>query len=264
MYTVKLNIADIILALEFEEPVPAELVSGFLQGFLSERPAQMYLRVDWEGPQELYWFDELTGFPESGFHGSVYSVTWDVYRGTFDVATRTGRCRVVGMAGLQHFLMALFSVLLPAHDGLMLHAASVHDRTGAYVFSAASGVGKSTLVRNSPGYALLSDEGTLVRFQHGRLYAYGSPFRSDNWRDLVGERVPVRGIYFLEQGSEDRVHLIGEADAMARCLGQTFLYAGHKEARTAAFSVAHAFVYSAPCRVLTLRNGPNFWRCVTG
>jgi hypothetical protein len=264
MAQVRLNIADIVLALEFERETVAELVRRFWYGFLSDARPDAELAVSWRGEVELQWPNEwIQGDPVGKHRGPVYEAEWHFYRGAFDTELHTGELTSEGIAGLQHFLWALFSVVLPVRDGLLVHAASVGSRGNAFVFPASSGIGKSTLVRNSPTHIIFSDEGTILRCQQGQLFCYGSPFRSDNFRNLQWYRVPVHGIYFLTQAKRDSVVTISHAEAVERLLPQVFLYTDSPAVRISAYGIATNIIQLTETNQLELQDSPRFWRCIT-
>lgn len=259
----RISLADLCLSLRFRDAAGFGEAANYFAGFLSEGEPEGRVEVEWV---ELDYAhlpqDDQVSMPVGQLVHGQYKVSWEYYDGSYDTGTWTGTCRVRGLFGLHKFLWALMTVLLPERDGLVLHASSVSDGERAFIFPAPSGTGKSTLVRNSPDKILLADEGTLVRLIDGRLWAYGSPFRSDQFRDLEGRRVPVAGIYFLEQAPEDRMEPASPADALQRLLLETFLFVTDPGVRVQSFRVADSLLRSSSAHVLRLRNGPDFWRCL--
>jgi len=263
MATVKLNIADVILALAFKDPQAAGSVKSFYQGFEGHGPPDVSIEVNWHGSYE---FENLShpipGAPAGSASNGVYSVAWEHYSGSYCWDAGSGCCTVRGFMGLSHFLWALWAWLMPRYQGALLHASSLSDNGLAYVFPAKSGTGKSTLVRNSPEFSVLSDEGSLVRLVHGSLLAYGSPFRSDNFRDHKWTRVPVAGIYFLEQAPEDRLISLSKAEGLERLVQQTFLSSTDGESRRRTFHTLLDLTQTTELSLLRLLNSPGFWRCI--
>lgn len=265
MYTVKLNIADIILALEFEDPAAAELVSTFYAGFLSDRAPTVKVLVRWQGGYEG-WCPPLLPFggkPHGRMVDGCYRVEWKHYTGSFHSELLTGSCSVQGVVGLVHFLWALMAFLLPRFNGALVHASSLSDGQCGYVFPAPSGTGKSTLVRNSPNHFVLSDEGSLIRLLGGNPYVYGSPFRSDIFRDYQFKRVALRGFYFLEQAACDCVLSLTKAEALERLIHQTYLSNDDADARRILFTTVTDMMDRSDAYLLQLKMGAGFWRCVS-
>ncbi len=103
----------------------------------------------------------------------------------------------------------LFYRYLLDFDGMMLHSSCVVVDGRAYLFTAASGTGKSThttmYLDLFKGRAyILNDDKPAVRLVDGVWYAYGTPWSGKN--DLsVNERVPIAGIAILERGKTNEI-----------------------------------------------------------
>jgi len=258
-----LNLADIPVQLSVDNRKAAAQVQSFFGGFCTNVQAKVRVEVSWhESAMDHTDGNEQARVPLGCIDNGRFVIQWDRFEGDFDLATQCGSCRVDGMFGLQKFLWCLLTVLIPNYDGLVLHAASVCDEHSAYLFPAPSGVGKSTLVRNSPDRVVLSDEGSLVRIVGGRLFAYGSPFRSEELRDFRFIRKPVRGIYFLQQAPYDRLLQVEKAEALQRFLTEVFLFCSDPGVRRNSFALVERVVRFTPTSILALTNGPGFWRCL--
>lgn len=261
---VRLNIADIILALEFEDPAVAGLIGEFYSGFITSAPPWGTVEVAWNGPAEL----RMASRPSNGWepNGKViddqFSVEWNGLDGRFHFGTRSGRCRVTGLFALSSYLWTLTAVALPKYGGLAIHAASVANDTTAYAFPAPSGTGKSTLVRNSPSHVVLGDECALVRVTDEGMFAYGSPFRSEIYRDFASRKVALRGLHFLEQGPRNKIRPLSASGALQRLLPEVFLSASDRVSRLEAFHVAGDIVAHFPHSILELTEGSDFWGCL--
>ncbi len=110
-------------------------------------------------------------------------------------------------------------------DGLLLHASAVVVDGYAYLFSANSGVGKSThtqLWRDLLGDRayILNDDKPALRERDGRFLAYGTPFsgKTDLNRNAC---VPIGGICFLSRGEVNRVEPLAPGDAIPLLFEQT-------------------------------------------
>ena len=119
---------------------------------------------------------------------------------------------------------ALFYDKLLDYDGMMLHASAVSVENRAYLFSANSGVGKSThttfwtqLIR---GARIINDDKPALRFIDGDIYVYGTPFSGKHDISING-RFLLGGICFLERGKENIIKDISPKDAIPLILPQT-------------------------------------------
>ena len=106
-----------------------------------------------------------------------------------------------------------------------LHASAVVHEGEAYLFSAPSGTGKSThtaLWRELfPESYILNDDKPVILPQKERITVWGSPFAGKT--DLqVNRGVPLKGICFLKQGSENQIRQITEEQALALLLNNTW------------------------------------------
>jgi len=121
---------------------------------------------------------------------------------------------------------AVFFARLLQFNGIGLHASAVVYEDAAYLFSARSGVGKSThtqLWRRAFGLDktfILNDDKPSLRKIAGRWFAYGSPWSGKT--DLnVPTRVPLRGIAFLERADENWIRQILPNEALFPFFNQT-------------------------------------------
>ena len=111
------------------------------------------------------------------------------------------------------------------HNGLYLHSSAVEVDGKAYLFSGHSGVGKST--HTDLWVQLLGDR--VCRFNDDKptlrrlddcWYAYGTPWCGKDGIN-VNKKVPLAGICFLEQGSENRIRRLESFEAVPKFLSQT-------------------------------------------
>jgi len=123
---------------------------------------------------------------------------------------------------------AFYRALVP-FDGLMLHASAVAMDGKAYLFSADSGVGKSThtaLWRQTFGeerVLLINDDKPALRLQGETWYAYGTPWSGKSRENHPGG-FPVGGICFLERGAVNEIEPYTGQDVVFRFLKQTYRF----------------------------------------
>lgn len=106
-----------------------------------------------------------------------------------------------------------------------LHASAVVNEEGAYLFSAPSGTGKSTHTalwrKLFPGSYILNDDKPIIWPGKGQITAWGTPFAGKT--DLqVNQGVPIKGICFLNQSSENQIQQVTEDKALALMLNNTW------------------------------------------
>lgn len=111
-------------------------------------------------------------------------------------------------------------------DGMLLHASAVMMDGWAYLFSAASGTGKSThttlwrQVFGEDRALILNDDKPALRFENGRFYAYGTPWSGKTDMN-INCRVPLAGICMLGRGEKNIIEPYGGAEAVHALLEQT-------------------------------------------
>jgi hypothetical protein len=183
------------------------------------------------------------------------------FRATWDPATRRGTVRQSpNPYSMDTALRIIHTLLLAEGGGFLLHAASGIRNGRAFLFSGLSGAGKTTLARLAPGDAtLLTDEISYLRPEGGGYRAYGTPFAGELAK--VGENVsaPVKALYFLAQGPENRVEEVGQSEAARRLLRNILFFAKDLELVNRLFDTACRFVQSVPAYRLTFYPDKRVW-----
>lgn len=120
---------------------------------------------------------------------------------------------------------AVFCREIIRHGRFFLHASAVVYEGEAYLFSAPSGVGKSThtalWLKNFQGSYILNDDKPVIFPEKEHIFVWGTPFSGKT--DLqVNRCVPLRAICFLQQGNENSIRRIAEDRAIALTLNNTY------------------------------------------
>ena len=124
------------------------------------------------------------------------------------------------------WLGAQFYEKLLDHDGFLLHASGLAYDGRAYLFSAGSGVGKSThtqLWRGCFGadkVSIINDDKPAIRLIDGEFVVFGTPFsgKTDLNQNIS---VPLQAICFLERAETDWIQPISSQEAIPMLLEQT-------------------------------------------
>ncbi len=149
----------------------------------------------------------------------------------------------------------MFAHRLLKHQGTYLHASAVILDGKAYLFSANSGVGKSTHTEKWCrlfGATYLNDDKPALRYVDGVWMAYGTPWSGKH--DLsspVG--VPLGGIAFLERGEENSISPADVDWVVPRLLKQSFWELPQQYMETM-LSLLDKLVRQTPIWKLTCRN----------
>ena len=118
-------------------------------------------------------------------------------------------------------------------DGMMLHSSCVVVDGKAYLFSAPSGVGKSTHTQlwlkllGDRAY-ILNDDKPALRIIDGELMAYGTPW-SGATDCAVNHGVPVGGIAVLKRAEENSIRLMSPPEALFPVMDQSMRFSSHKD-----------------------------------
>ncbi len=95
------------------------------------------------------------------------------------------------------------------HDTLLFHGSAISVDGEAYLFTAASGTGKSThtsLWRQTFGdrAVMVNDDKPFLELSEDGVWLHGSPWSGKHGLD-TNIRVPLKGICILERGVENRI-----------------------------------------------------------
>lgn len=118
-----------------------------------------------------------------------------------------------------------FFTRLLRFNGVYLHASCVEMDGKAYLFSADSGVGKSTHTRLwqqvfGDAAQIFNDDKPALRRLDGKWYAYGLPWCG---KDGINSnaKVSLAGICFLKQADENVMRRLTSPEAIQRLMPQT-------------------------------------------
>ncbi|MGN0465780.1 MAG: hypothetical protein ACI4F9_05435 [Lachnospiraceae bacterium] len=120
---------------------------------------------------------------------------------------------------------AAFCREIVRHGRFFLHASAIVYEGEAYLFCAPSGTGKSThtaLWRNLfPKSYILNDDKPVIWPKEEKITVWGTPFAGKT-NLQVNRGVPLKGICFLKQGSENEIWKLTKDRALALMLNNTW------------------------------------------
>jgi hypothetical protein len=127
---------------------------------------------------------------------------------------------------IEYLATGMFFFEMAIREGFFpFHASALRVGEDALLFSAPSGVGKSTHAelwkQYLPEVGFLNDDKPLLSFQNGILCASGTPWsgKTDRTMPLT---LPVKAIVFLSRGTRPRVRLLGESLKLALLMKNGF------------------------------------------
>lgn len=145
---------------------------------------------------------------------------------------------------------------LLSFNGCFLHASAVAYQNRAYLFSADSGVGKSThtalWLKNFPGAYILNDDKPALRKMDGRFFVFGTPWSGKT--DLNrNEKVPLGAICFLERSEHNDIAPLKTGEAIGLFMRQTYNYHFRPEMTEKLFSLMNELFTQYHARRLRCR-----------
>lgn len=132
-------------------------------------------------------------------------------------------------AGLQFYRKLL------NYQGFMLHASAIEVDGKAYLFSADSGVGKSTHAKlwqkflGEERAEILNDDKPAVVIEDECCFAYGTPF-SGKSPEHLNRKARIQGICMLERGEENRIWRVSGKEALPLLMRQVIWPRNREEA----------------------------------
>jgi len=192
---------------------------------------------------------------------------WLLQRGDFvarwDPRTGNGTVRQnANPYSLDSVLRILHSLILAERGGFLLHAASAICEQRACLFSGVSGAGKTTMTRLAPpDVTLLTDEISYVRPADGSdgYRAFGTPFAGELAKPGENCQAPIAGLFFLEQGPENRIEDVSSGEAVRRLMRNILFFAGDAGLVEKLLATACDFVARVPVRRLTFYPDSKVW-----
>jgi hypothetical protein len=143
--------------------------------------------------------------------------------------------------------------LLAGGLGAEVHGCGLSVGRDGVLFVGQSGAGKTTTARlweREPDTRVLSDDRIILREQEGELRMYGTPWHGEA-RLAAAEWAPLRALWFLRHGPENRAAPLTAADAVARLMTCSFFPFYHPDALAFTLEFFDRLTRRVPCRELT-------------
>jgi hypothetical protein len=110
---------------------------------------------------------------------------------------------------LMHFLAKI--------GGMLIHACGWLYHSSGWIFAGKSGAGKNTLsnlIVKATGSRFLSDDRIIIRKAGHEFLMYGTPWPGEAGY-AMNQSAPLKGIFFLKKGSENKIEKLNPADSFA-------------------------------------------------
>lgn len=134
---------------------------------------------------------------------------------------------------------------LPAFDAVVFHGAVLNYCGSAFLFTAKSGVGKTThtrlwLSRFGDKVHYLNGDKPIIRLIDGKPYVFGTPYKGKEGYG-VNESAPLCGIVFVERGEVNETFSIAPEQAVLKLVTQLYVPKRGTEA-VKALSIADSLI----------------------
>lgn len=182
-------------------------------------------------------------------------------RAELDPALGRGRVRQsANPYAIDTVVRIIHSLMLARRGGLLVHAASGVRNGRAFLFSGASGAGKTTISSLAPKDAtLLTDEISYLRREGDGYIAHGTPFAGELARPGENIQAPLAALYLLRQGPENRIEPLKESEAVRRVMENVLFFAHDAELVDRVFESVCELVKRVPVQHLTFYPDGRVW-----
>jgi hypothetical protein len=183
------------------------------------------------------------------------------FRAEWNPSSARGRIeQTINPFSLDSVLRILHTILLAREGGFLLHASSAIRNGRALLFSGISGAGKTTMARLAPSDAVvLTDEVSYVTRKDSHYFAVGTPFFGELARAGANERAPIKALYLLAKGPENKIEPIAGTEAVRALLRNILFFAREPDFVRMVFDAALDFVARVPVHRLTFTPDYRVW-----
>ena len=298
LHQLTIEIGDIPILIRTDNPDFAYLLEARYGEFVTAEAPRAVIKLEIELVKEAAFGIEDSGFVKDGEDLSVRleSGRWVMersdYRAEWDPQNHQGWVRQsANPYAIDGVLRIMHSLVLAREGGFLVHAASAVRNGCAFVFAGVSGAGKTTLARLAPpDVILLTDEISYVRPMGGSrgsgvrsseipsrhvpnrrstidnrqsYEAFGTPFAGELARLGRKVRAPLRTLFLLKQGAENRIEPLSEGQAARELLRHVLFFARDEELVAMVFQTVCDFVRRVPVRRLVFTPEARVWELIT-
>lgn len=146
--------------------------------------------------------------------GKEKNYIWADYCKTALISSSTDWCKATICATRnmhfhieESYLLNLLQGILSKNNGFILHGSVIEYKNQGIIFTASSGVGKSTQAQLWKEYEkaeIINGDKAFIRDFKENIMVYGSPW-SGSSNIIKNKKVPLKGIVILKQGKENKI-----------------------------------------------------------
>ena len=160
-------------------------------------------------------------------------------------------------------LLRKLAEILPSHNRILMHGASISYNEHAYLFTAPSGTGKSTHIRLWKKYVgddvkIVNGDKPFISLEDEPMI-YGSPWAGkENWHRNC--KKPLKGICCVQRGTTNSIRRIEASDCLSLLFKQVYLPADTLAAGLT-LELVDMLIKKVPLYVLTCDMSEDAVRC---
>jgi hypothetical protein len=261
-----IEIGGMAIALRTQDPAFRQLLENRYTGFIKSfaKPAFEF-DIDLFEPSDLL---RETIDADEDVRVSLEGGQWRLQRGDFHAQwdSRAGRGHIRQSRNpyaIDSVLRIVHTLILARQGGFLVHAASAIRGGHAFLFAGVSGAGKTTISRLAPADAtLLTDEISYVQRAADKYRACGTPFAGELARVGENQSAPLRTLFLLEKGPENRIDPVAPPEAVRLLMRNILFFAEDPELVNLVFRSACEFVERVPVRRLTFVPDQRVWEMI--
>lgn len=124
-------------------------------------------------------------------------------------------------------ILRKISDILPLHQRILMHGASISYHNQAYLFTAPSGTGKSTHIRLWKKYLgdevkIVNGDKPFISLADNPPTIYGTPWAGkERWQRNCSE--PLKGICFLQRGTTNSIKRLNPEECLSLLFHQVYI-----------------------------------------
>jgi hypothetical protein len=227
------------------------LLPGFSEDFRESEGLKLRFGSDEEGIW-LFEEEEVVKIWSPGF-----ALSWNT-------RNKQGKAQISTPEEWQNVLRFIYFFEILQCGGLLLHASSVVRNGMAYIFPGASGSGKTSIVRFSPGMAILNDEISVVQLSGdgSPATAWGTPFYGDWGQPGEHLSAPVKGFFFPIKSKSHRILPLSQEETHGYLLPRICTYTTWEPRLRKLFDLGMQLAEKVPGYLLHFLPTPDFWDAI--
>ncbi|MGB9591334.1 MAG: hypothetical protein ACPL1K_02325 [Candidatus Kryptoniota bacterium] len=230
----------------------------FYNGFIIDRCPDFTVEIEVRTGNEFR-------IGEVNFDDGSITLTAKGYDGRLDLAKFSGKLSLSNadpFIGADYFLRVAAATLAFQRGGLMVHAAGIAREQIAYLFVGKSGIGKTTVARNSPMGSVLNDDLLFLQPRENGWMVFSAPFYNQTQVKPIPNQAVLKGIYFLVQDKRVYLEEINQTSAVAELLANVPVLSGNPQMLNEIFSRCNQIIQAVHPYRLHFLPDDSFWKVI--